>query len=226
MRQLNRLLEACSSVLYPAFCLHCDSSLESGSSLLCASCQISLEWIEPAERCRYCCSADISPKLRICSRCLQKSPVFHRVSAAFDEQGAARALLYSLKRGNAYLAKGAAAYMAWQWGRLEWPLPDAIVPIPTSLSRWLQQGYNPRALLAQELGKILGVPVLKLIKRVSAQTEAPLFERCTKNIFQEKKLLLVDDVWIYGRTMNAGAEALLDYGPAKIYGLTFCRGMD
>jgi ComF family protein len=163
---------------------------------------------------------------------------FYRTGAAFAYEGPAASLAKGLKyRNQPYLAKGMAAYLVIQWGRLQWPLPDAIIPIPLSFSRWIERGYNQSQLLAHEMGELLQCPVVSPLKKKSGtftQAALPLEHRklltaqqftCTSSSLplENKTLLLLDDVATTGATLHACAEVLQQKGANKLYALTFCR---
>jgi ComF family protein len=123
-----------------------------------------------------------------------------------------------------------------QFFRLDWPIPDVIVPVPISLTRWLDRGYNQSALIAKEMSTLLEVPALDVLKRRSgdySQAGLSYAQRKTlsSNSFllkkslsiQEKTVLLIDDVYTTGTTLACSAEALCAGFPEHIYGLTLCK---
>lgn len=136
----------------------------------------------------------------------------------------------ALKSGKApHLAKGLAGYMALQYLKKDLPLPDIIVPVPQSLHRSLQIGYNPSLLLAQHLGKILDRPVISLLKRkrqLVCQMKVDKERRYLLSVenfawqkripIVEKTILLVDDVMGTGATLRACAQRLYEGFPLKI----------
>jgi len=184
-----------------------------------------MEVINPDERCLYCFSADISVKTQVCQSCFKKSQLIHRMAAAFDDQGPAFDLLREFKNGKYYLAKSLASSLVLQWYALDWPFPDCIVPVPSTFSRWFQRGCNPRALLAKELGKLLRCSVSYALKRTSYQTDAPQFRLRSSTALGDRTVLLVDDLYVTGRTLRSAAETLRGASPQRIYGLTFSRAM-
>jgi competence protein ComFC len=194
-----------------------------GSALLCEECLLLLELIEPEERCFYCFSPNISPKWKICSRCSHQSHYLSGFASAFDTIGPPHDLVRHLKNGKHYLAHGLAGFLALQWTRLNWPQPDLIVPVAGSFSRWIQRGYNPRALLAKELSTLLNTSFLHALRRCSYQTDTPRFKVRRGVELQDLTILLVDDVFASGETIDAAAQALLSSYPAKVYGLTVCK---
>lgn len=223
-------------MIYPTKCLHCRVLLPPEALVVCAACASLLELINPQERCRICFNP-LAPEEWRCQTCMQYPSAFDRMGAAFDYAGPAASLVKRLKYGQQpYLAKGMAAFLVAQWDRLQWPLPDALVPVPISFTHWLERGYNQSALLAEEMGKLLGCPIWNVLKRRSGDySQAALtleqrqllsgkrFMLKKKYAVQDKTLLIVDDVMTSGSTLKRCAEALNAACPASLYALTFCR---
>lgn len=218
-------------LLYPPLCLHC-RELTRGEPL-CTCCVEQLELVDPMERCRLCFDAGINPQQRICRSCLSLEPLFDEFSAAFEYAGPVSTLLSAFKQsGKFWLAEGLAGYMAAQFLRLDWPLPDLIVPVPLAWDRSLARGYNQSALLSEVLGGILNVSVKSPLRRrwgsvsqSSLSGEARL-QMDPKSFFlkgsvYDKTILLIDDFRITGTTLRCAAEALLEGCPAKLYALSF-----
>ena len=225
--------------VYPPLCLHCKTLLNKDESSFCDACTQLLSLINPEERCLSCFSADLSPAHRICGSCRESSPLVHRLAAAFDHAGPAASLVTQMKYGGMpYLAKGAAAFMAVQWSCLRWPLPDVITFVPISRMRRFDRGFNQSELLADELGRILGVPNIDLLKRRSGDfSQAGLGRQGRLSLspeafslkepvpLQDKIVLLIDDVATTGKTLDSCTAILQSRLPAKIYALTLCRAM-
>jgi ComF family protein len=163
-----------------------------------------------------------------------------KVASACEYIGPAATMIRLMKYGNQpELSSTAAAYMAIQWVELDWPKPDCIVPVPCTWLRKLDRGYNQSELIAVELGKMLGVPVMRNLKRAigdlsqaglsrEQRLKQPLNSFSLKNsgALEDKSILLVDDVLTTGRTLSACAEVLCEGFPKEIYALTFCRAVD
>lgn len=168
---------------------------------LCSSCKCLLEILPPAE------------------------PLI-----TFEGQGPVLSLIRALKSGQApKLAKGLGGYMALQYLQNELPRPDFIVPVPQSFYRCCQVGYNPSLLLAQQIGKILEVPVVPLLKRKwqlfrqmrVARDQRYLLSKTSfawrKNtLIQSKTILLVDDVIGTGATLRACIQRLRERSPQRV----------
>jgi ComF family protein len=105
--------------------------------------------------------------------------------------------------------------------------------IPQSFSKWLSRGYNQSELLAQELGKLMQVPIknylkkegahlsqAKLSKNERAALPSSTFQLKKNSDIENKTVLLIDDVYTTGSTMKQAALALREGAPKNIYGFT------
>ncbi|MBZ9572079.1 ComF family protein [Patescibacteria group bacterium] len=114
-----------------------------------------------------------------------------------------------------------------------------IIPIPLDRKRLKWRGFNQAAEIAILLSKSLKIPVLKdaliKIKETLPQVEIEDKEERKENILgvflcqnQEKikgrKILLVDDVYTTGATMNEGARVLKESGAKEVWGTAVARG--
>lgn len=114
---------------------------------------------------------------------------------------------------------------------------EVLVPVPLHHLRLRERGYNQAALLARELGKLIGLPVAEgTLYRVTnslSQAKAPTAEirrsnvegafSCGDNKLPERRILLLDDVCTTGATLNSCAIALKKAGAKSVWGLTLAR---
>jgi ComF family protein len=217
--------------------LHCQTLLPPESLVLCSACTSLLDLIHPQERCPTCFNQTSALSTHPCRECVQYPSNYCRMAAAFDYEGPAASLVRHLKYANRpYLAQGMAAFLVAQFDRLQWPMPDALVPIPLSFTHWLERGYNQSALLAEEMGRLLQCPIWDALKRRSGDfSQAALtleqrkalngksFKHNIRYSLQGKILLVIDDVMTSGSTLQRCGEILRMCNPSALYALTFCR---
>jgi ComF family protein len=112
---------------------------------------------------------------------------------------------------------------------------DGLVPVPLHPSRERARGYNQAVLLAEELGRHTGVPMMPLLRRtVATESQTTLSgDARRKNVqgvfaidpaWQPRpggRFLLIDDVRTTGSTLSACATALDAFRPAMIGVATF-----
>lgn len=117
---------------------------------------------------------------------------------------------------------------------------DAIVPVPLSRERKAERGFDQAERIAQWLAEGIHRPVLHLLNR--AWTSGHQAERSTserkmamrtspfslssrhKEGPYPQRLLLVDDVWTTGATMQAAARVLAHTGVSHIQPMTILKG--
>lgn len=240
VKLFNELKNSLLHVAFPSSCIACKAMLPPGPLVLCDMCSYSLELISLDERCPTCLSPLPEILSHPCQECILYTSPIYAMGAAFDYKPPASSLVKALKYGNCpFLAKGMAAFLLAQFERLQWPMPDALIPVPLSLTRWLERGYNQSALLAEELGSYLKRPVWKVLKRKSgdfSQAAQSLEQRKSLDgksfhlnpsfSLQGKILLLIDDVMTTGTTLKRCAELIAKEEPAALYALTFCHTME
>ena len=112
-----------------------------------------------------------------------------------------------------------------------------IIPVPLHIKRLRQRGFNQSLILAQSLAKKWQIPVnFSLLKRHKftltqtglnkderKQNIKGAFEVNNKKIISGKNIILVDDVYTTGATINECAKTLIKAGAQKVTVLTLAR---
>lgn len=201
------------SLLYPPLCLHCRQKLTEEQHYFCRTCFSTLEIVDPKYRCPFCFNELESLHQKICPDCrIQKSTLL-RMAAVFDYSGPVSALLSGLAdKKQPYLAKGAGAFLVMQWANLPWEKPDVIVPVTRSIRHSIRHGYDPNNLLAQEVGRLLQLPLATALSY--DEYETPPFR--LKSKLEDKTVLMVADKTTL---LPLAAEALTEAYPRHIFGL-------
>jgi ComF family protein len=118
------------------------------------------------------------------------------------------------------------------------PLPgEALVGVPLHPRRLRERGYNQSILLAGELGKRIGLPVIEdcliRVKQAQPQVRAGDVEERWRNVadafmcrderISGKQIILIDDVCTSGATLESCAAALKNKRATSVWGLTLAR---
>lgn len=114
---------------------------------------------------------------------------------------------------------------------------QAIIPIPIHKHKKHQRGYNQAEVFARRLGELCGLPTdtKSLIRVVDTLPQKTLNDRERKNNLKKafkigvngvqwKKVLVVDDIYTTGSTVDAAASVLQEAGVEKIYILSITIG--
>lgn len=103
-----------------------------------------------------------------------------------------------------------------------------IIPIPLSMERLQERGFNQ----AEVLAAFLPIENRSLLTRIHSEKQSKMTrsERIsTKNPFEivghiNKKVILVDDIYTTGRTLRHAATLLKEHGCPQVYAYTLIRG--
>ena len=226
--------------IFPPLCVSCRMRVGEAHAL-CSSCWNAISFIEGA-LCAQCGSPfDVDPGSEtVCAACLARPHDFARARSLFRYDDASKPLILAFKHGDRL--DHAPAFARWleRTGRPLFAETDLLVPVP--LHRWKlwKRRYNQAAIVAERLSKMAGIPhdPLALEKRraTKSQGEMPSAKARRRNVLNAfrvpsakaariagRNILLIDDVFTTGATLNACARALKRAGAARVDALTLAR---
>lgn len=185
-------------------------------------------------RCGFPLPDDAGPNA-ICGACAGRKPAYDTARGALVYDDHARRLILDLKRGGR--RDGLPVFARWMSAAAGETLQraDFIAPAPMHWTRLAVRSFNQAAWLAQTLAKASGKPwkpgALRRTKRRKSQAGLSASER-RRNVggaikaggrFEGKTIVVVDDVFTTGATLEACARALRKAGAAEVHGLTLAR---
>lgn len=218
--------------VYPPRCAACSLV---GCDGWCEECAAQVEYIAPPVCPR--CGTPISAE-EFCASCAVNPLVLEAVRAAAYYHGVVQTAIHYCKYGfRPTIAPALAELLVKGWHTaLTEPLhaAEAVIPIPIHRTRERERGFNQSALIAKHFCASTGLPLLchVLTRTVYRQPQVGLdAEERRQNVkdafcvvnpqpIQGRNVLIVDDVWTTGSTLNEAARALLSAGAARIFAYT------
>jgi predicted amidophosphoribosyltransferase len=189
------------------------------------------------------CGARCAPELVLCDRCdgelagaprvIESGPPGVELAvAASPFDGAARRLVHGLKYGRRLSLAGVAA-RAMLRALPPRELAGAVVPVPAGPWRWRWRGFDPAEELAIATAERAGLPLDRCLRRGRGRRQVGRrrWERLTDppRVWAPgpvpPHVLLVDDVWTTGATLEACAEALRGSGAKRVVALTLAHAL-
>lgn len=236
-KMLTKWGEAGIELLFPRRCPICDDVLPYHGRLVCRLCAEKLKYLcEPL--CMKCGKRLREEEEEYCFDCSRRTHYFIKGLALY-EYNCVKDSIYRFKyQGRAEYAKFYGEEMKRVMGEriLEWK-PEALIPVPIHYRRRNKRGYNQSEVLAQQISKQLHIPVKKdIVKRVkntlpqkeldSAGRQNNLkraFNIC-RNDVKLSTVIIVDDIYTTGNTIDAIACELQKSGISNIYYIALAIG--
>lgn len=219
------------SVLFPRRCPVCEEIVSPRGALICPDCERKLHFLtEPT--CQICGREILADDEELCESCKRHRFLFKRSIALVGYDDVAARSISRIKYTGArefldYYGREAVRRRGDELRRMQ---IDAIVPVPVHPSRKRKRGYNQATVLAEVMGAELGLPVYEAAlcrrKKTAASKELNAAERL-KNLMSAfyagpipqdlRRVLLVDDIFTTGATMESCTRTLLAAGVEEVY---------
>jgi len=232
------------NLVFPPVCPLCKTILGGTDKdlIICPSCQKAIRLVRPpvCPRCGLPVPAGDGAGY-LCGPCLQERRYFeiHRTSGLYE--GALREAIHRFKYEGVFpLVRFFGDLLQPTLRTLSQDYPVAVmVPVPLHIRRLRERGFNQALLLAKELSSRMGIPyaerALKKVKDTPVQIGLKKKERRInlrgafqvkdQEAIQGKAVMLVDDVYTTGATVNECSRALLKAGAERVAVLTVARAL-
>ena len=226
------------SLLCPPRCPVCDGVTDVLTPQIHQACRRMLPvCTEP--RCVVCGRGLVSDRDLICRDCAGMQHSFVQGRALWYYSGAAKQSLYRYKFANRrqYASFYALEMLRAMGGWLMSRRANALIPVPVSAKKLRARGYNQSALLARALSCHTGIPVREdILKRRSGFRAQKELSRQMRRMNLQRAfytedcgnipgiVILIDDIYTTGSTLDAASEALKRAGVQTIYAAYICVG--
>lgn len=224
--------------IFPVRCPMCDIIIGGQKITCCNQCQKQLPYIK-SPRCMKCGKAINNEEKEYCADCISKKHLFYQGIALWSYQKDVKQAVYRFKYKNRreYGIYFAEEILKRYYHQIKGWNADGIVPVPLYKKRHKKRGFNQAELISQVLGSYLNLPVygnlVSRIKNTKPQKELNDKERqknlknafkISKNSVELKRVIIVDDIYTTGATVDAVAMHLLNAGAERVYVIALCIG--
>ncbi len=217
MINLHTAYKSLLNFCMPPYCVYCNTFL-SYESIFCVNCSASIEPV-------------VSKQIEITKK--WSMPVY----AVSHYNNPVKRLILAKGRSQR-LASIYMAQLIWERTIISSLDFDYLVPVPLHWTRFAWRGYNQASVMAAELARLSGKPMITVLsrtRRTPFQSNYAFRQRqenvkgvfnlkmMDKACFKGKRLIVVDDLMTTGATLCSAAKALLPLRPAAISAVVTCR---
>ncbi len=231
------IVKMAGRLLYPPRCPICDEVVPVWNRGICEACLKKVKYVLPPQCCK--CGKHVNePEEEFCRDCGEKTHFFTAGRALYEYGTVSKALYrykYCGRREYAEVFGEEIAYYLADF--LQHIKPDALIPVPMHPRKERLRGYNQAALLADAVSEHTQIPVCNnLVKRIRNTRPLKLLnpeERLnnlkkafilSENGVKLEVVVIIDDIFTTGSTIDAMAGLLLEAGVREVYFITLAIG--
>lgn len=240
LQRLRQVARFALDLIMPPACFSCRAPVAEPHAL-CSDCWNKISFLAGPE-CALCgLPFDLDPGPgTLCGPCLARQPDFDRARSVVRYDDASKGAILAFKRADRLDIVPAFARWLERAGRPLLVESDVIVPVPLHPWRLWRRRYNQAAMLAAALARLTNLPhaplALSRTRPTPSQGTMPSAKARRRNVrgafkvpetrrslVAGKTVLLIDDVYTTGATLEACAKALKRGGAARVFVLTIAR---
>ena len=236
---MSDLFEAVINIIFPRRCLICDRDV-SDTHKICKACCSNIKYITSpiCNKCGFPFVADTG-RDHLCGNCLCSRVYFTKARAVGYHEGVLQEAVHQFKYNKrTILSKPLGALMvSHAHDSLDIKSYDYLVPVPLHYKRLRERGFNQSLSLTRHISKRHGVPIdfrslkrikwdrpqINLSKKEREQNVKGVFYLNTKSELVNKDVLLIDDDYTSGATVNECAKVLMTAGIKRVDIFTLCK---
>lgn len=230
--------ERIKDLLFPRHCPVCDSILPAGE-MICRDCKCIPQKVQ-SPKCAKCGKHVKRTDLIYCADCGRDPKHFNRGIALYEYRSVHNSIAAFKNMGRPEYGQYYGRQIAEELkNEIKDMHADALVPVPLSFRKQKKRGFNQAQILAEEISKILNIPIennlilrnnkttpQKKMSREQRQNNMKKAFHIAKNDVKLKSVILVDDIYTTGNTLDAISIVLKDAGVENIYFVTIAIGSE
>ena len=236
----RNILKALERIFFPNTCPICGKVIKPKGKI-CKECIEKVNIVQEP-KCQKCGKQLGTDEKLFCTDCSNTKHIFDRGVCIFEYTDEIKKSLYEFKYGNKRCYNDLFGYTgAVKYRKLfnEWKA-DVILPVPMYYKKQRKRGYNQAEEFGKSLSEYTGIEIdcksLVRMKDTKPQKGLNKEERYTnlqnaiavdrERIKGKTSVLLVDDIYTTGSTLDACAEVLKKAGIEKVYFMCVAGGRD
>lgn len=240
LKGLKDLKDFIVRFLWPEVCPFCERVYKEG---ICPKCKIELRKLQIKEpKCMKCGKPVKNQEQEYCYDCAHNVHTYDRGFSVWLHKSLIRQSVYQFKYHNrrcygSYYADAMADLYKEIIQNMQIKHPDVIIPIPLHKKRRKIRGYNQAEIIADHLGNLIRIPVKKqwLLRKKYTDPQKILNRKERKKNLEQafgvsetfrpvRTVLLIDDIYTTGSTIDSSAKCLKAEGVQRVYFLTISIG--
>lgn len=231
---INKIIDA----IYPPRCAICDGLLYKHSDGVCSECASCITFVEEPY-CMKCGKPIEDEKREYCSDCENRPHEYDegRAALVYDEYMSRSIYRFKYNARREYAEYYAGLIIERLGRKIKSWNAQALVPVPIHKSKLKERGYNQAALIAKYISKYVNIPVdehlverkipTKVMKNLNARERENNLKKAfivNKNSVKLNTVIIIDDIYTTGSTVDAIAHLLKENGVDKVYYISLCIG--
>jgi ComF family protein len=225
------MISVLADILFPCFCVSCGSFVMSGDYNICCGCKSGLDFIK--DGCPVCCGITENGRCTICG---DRKFYPEKNYLIFEYKNVVMDAVHALKfRGVRDVYRALVPFMLERLREIKEEI-DLITYVPMLDKKIKKRGYNQSELFASAMAAEWGKPAAGILmerKNSGVQRDLNYTERFINVIdryeitdkfrIKSKNILIIDDVFTTGATLNECARCLKNAGAERVFTCAIAR---
>ena len=220
--------------IFPDYCLGC--KIETENYGLCANCFKEIKHLSHNACLKCGLEFEVEDNLeKICASCIMSEPIYDRHLSCVEFKSIIRKIISDYKYHDQHINQDYLVSLLLQKVRY-FDKFDIICSVPMHWKKLFFRNFNQSSYLAKAIAKAESIQFSPLLIKTRNTLPQIMLSAKARNDnlrgaiklnqkfnIKDKVILLIDDVYTTGSTLNECSKALKQSGAAKVYCLTVAR---